>query len=34
MHEYVQVRDDLVVANLARTGDIRQFVRAIADWLG
>lgn len=33
VHEYVQVRDDLVVANLARTGDIRRFVRGIADWL-
>lgn len=34
VHEYVQVRDDLVVANLARTGDLRGFVRVVADWLG
>lgn len=34
VHEYVDVRDDLVVANLARTADIRAFVVAIADWLG
>jgi uncharacterized protein YutE (UPF0331/DUF86 family) len=33
VHEYVDVRDDLVVANLARTQDIRAFVAAIADWL-
>ena len=33
VHEYVQVRDDLVVANLERTADLRQFVRAVADWL-
>lgn len=34
VHEYVEVRDDLVVANLARTADIREFVTAVADWLG
>lgn len=34
VHEYVDVRDDLVVANLARTADIRAFVVAIAHWLG
>ena len=33
VHEYVEVRDDLVVANLGRTTDIRQFVAAVADWL-
>lgn len=33
VHEYVDVRDDIVVANLARTTDIRQFVSAVADWL-
>jgi uncharacterized protein YutE (UPF0331/DUF86 family) len=33
VHEYVDVRDDLVVANLSRTDDIRAFVAAIADWL-
>lgn len=33
VHEYVEVRDDLVVANLARTADIREFVTAVADWL-
>lgn len=33
VHEYVEVRDDIVVANLARTVDIRQFVAAVADWL-
>ena len=33
VHEYVDVRDDLVLANLGRTADIRQFVSAIADWL-
>ncbi len=33
VHEYVEVRDDIVVANLARTSDIRQFVAAVADWL-
>jgi uncharacterized protein YutE (UPF0331/DUF86 family) len=33
VHEYVQVRDDLVVANLGRTTDIRHFVSAVADWL-
>jgi hypothetical protein len=27
------VVDDLVVANLSRTQDIRAFVAAIADWL-
>jgi hypothetical protein len=31
--QYVAVRDDLVVANLERTGDIREFVRQVADWL-
>jgi uncharacterized protein YutE (UPF0331/DUF86 family) len=34
VHEYVEVRDDLVVAHLARTSDIRDFVGAVADWLG
>jgi len=34
VHEYVDARDDLVVANLERTADLREFVRAIADWLG
>lgn len=33
VHEYVAVRDDLVVANLSGTGDIRRFVAEIADWL-
>ena len=33
VHQYVEVRDDIVVANLARTVDIRQFVAAVADWL-
>jgi uncharacterized protein YutE (UPF0331/DUF86 family) len=33
VHEYVDVRDDLVVANLSRTADIRAFVVAVADWL-
>lgn len=33
VHEYVDVRDDLVVANLARTADIRAFVTAVATWL-
>ena len=33
VHEYVTVRDDLVIANLARTTDIRAFVGAIAAWL-
>jgi uncharacterized protein YutE (UPF0331/DUF86 family) len=33
VHEYVEVRDDLVVANLDRTGDIRGFVAAVAAWL-
>lgn len=33
VHEYVAVRDDLVVDNLGRTSDIRDFVRCIADWL-
>lgn len=34
VHEYVDVRDDLVVANLQRTADIRAFIAAIATWLG
>jgi uncharacterized protein YutE (UPF0331/DUF86 family) len=33
VHEYVEVRDDIVVANLSRTGDLRGFVRCVADWL-
>lgn len=33
VHEYVEVRDELVLANLGRTTDIRQFVAAVADWL-
>jgi uncharacterized protein YutE (UPF0331/DUF86 family) len=33
VHEYVEVRDDIVVANLSRTGDLREFVRCVADWL-
>ena len=33
VHEYVEVREDLVVAHLARTSDIRDFVGAVADWL-
>lgn len=33
VHGDIQVRDDLVEANLDRTGDIRGFVAAIADWL-
>jgi uncharacterized protein YutE (UPF0331/DUF86 family) len=33
VHEYVAVRDELVVANLERTADIRAFVTAVADWL-
>ena len=33
VHEYVQVRDDLVVANLARTRDLRRYVSAVAQWL-
>jgi uncharacterized protein YutE (UPF0331/DUF86 family) len=33
VHEYVEVRDDLVVANLSRTRDIRSFVGAVADSL-
>lgn len=33
VHEYVTVRDDLVVANLDRLSDLRDFVRAIAGWL-
>ena len=34
VHEYVDVRDDLVIANLDRTVDIRAFVVAVAGWLG
>ena len=33
VHEYVEVREDLVVAHLARTSDIRDFVGAVANWL-
>lgn len=33
VHEYVAVRDDLVVANLGRTSDIRAFVAEVAGWL-
>ncbi len=33
VHEYVEVRDDLVVANLALTSDVRRFVRAVAEWV-
>lgn len=33
VHEYIEVRDDLVVGNLDRTGDIRRFVAQIAVWL-
>ena len=33
VHEYVAIRNDVVVANLARTSDIRDFVGAVADWL-
>ncbi|MGB7981735.1 MAG: DUF86 domain-containing protein [Candidatus Nanopelagicales bacterium] len=34
VHEYVAVRDDVVVSNLGRTSDIRAFVTEIARWLG
>lgn len=34
VHEYVDVRDELVVANLNRTADIREFISAVAAWLG
>jgi uncharacterized protein YutE (UPF0331/DUF86 family) len=33
VHESVEAGDDLVVAQQARTIDIRDFVGAIADWL-
>ena len=33
VHGSVEVREDLVVAHLARTSDIRVFVGAVADWL-
>ncbi len=33
VHEYIDVDDDLVVANLARTDDLRSFAEAIAAWL-
>jgi uncharacterized protein YutE (UPF0331/DUF86 family) len=33
VHEYVDIREDLVVANLALTSDIRRFVAAVAEWL-
>ena len=33
VHEYIAVRDELVVANLGRTGDIRRFVAEVATWM-
>jgi uncharacterized protein YutE (UPF0331/DUF86 family) len=33
VYEYIEIRDDLVVASLDRTGDIRRFAAQIAVWL-
>lgn len=33
VHEYVAVRDDLVIANLDRLSDLRAFVAEVASWL-
>ncbi len=33
VHEYIEIRDDMVIANLSRTGDLRRFVAEIATWM-
>lgn len=33
VHDYVDIRDDLVIANLERLGDLRSFAVAISTWL-
>ncbi|MDQ1248092.1 MAG: hypothetical protein QG597_2464 [Actinomycetota bacterium] len=33
VHDYVDIRDDLVIANLDRLGDLRSFAVAISTWL-
>lgn len=33
VHDYVAVRDDLVIANLDRTSDWRAFASAVAEWM-
>ena len=34
VHEYVEVDDDIVLAQLADLADLERFVRAVVTWLG
>lgn len=33
VHDYVDVRDDLVIAHLDRLSELSHFARAVANWL-